>query len=68
MKIKMMDLWMQTECTKPIFVMNFNVLHFFKFASRMPLIAQILVSTFRMFLGEGGGGGGGGRRDAPGPP
>ena len=30
MKIKMMDLWMQIEGTKLIFVMNFSVLHFFK--------------------------------------
>ena len=30
MKIKMMDLWMQTECTKLIFIMNVSVLHFLK--------------------------------------
>ena len=53
MKIKMMDLWMQIEGTKLIFVMNFSVLDFFKFASRMPQIAQILVSTFKIFQ-EGG--------------
>ena len=41
MQIKMMDLWMQIEGTKLIFIMNFSVLHFFKFASRMPQIAQI---------------------------
>ena len=46
MKIKMMDLWMQIEGRKPIFIMNFSVLEFFKFASRMPQIAQILVSNF----------------------
>ena len=38
--------------------MNFSVLHFFKFASRMRQIAQILVSTFTIFKGGGGGGGG----------
>ena len=41
MKIKMMDLWMQIEGTKIIFIVNFSVLDFFKFASRMPHIAQI---------------------------
>ena len=46
MKIKMMDLWMQIEGTKLIFIMNFSVLDFFKFASRMPNIAQILVSPW----------------------
>ena len=40
---------MQVEGTKLIFVMNFSVLDFFKFASRMPQIAQILVSTFNIF-------------------
>ena len=42
--------------------MNFSVLRFFffKFASRIPQIAQILVSTFKIFQGVGGGGGGGG--------
>ena len=52
-----MDLWIQTEGTELIFVMNFSVLHFFKFASRMPQIAQVLISTFKIFWGEGGGGG-----------
>ena len=56
MKIKMMDLWMQIEATKLIFIMNFSVLDFFKFASRMPQIAQILVSTFKIFREEGVGG------------
>ena len=51
MKIKMMDLWMQIEGTKLIFVMNISVLYFFKFASIMPQIAQILVSTFKIFRG-----------------
>ena len=39
-----------------IFVMNFSALDFFKFASRLPQIAQILVSTFKSFRGgmEGG--------------
>ena len=54
MKIKMMDLGMQIEGTKLIFVMNISVLHFFKFASRMPQIAQILILTFKNFQGRGG--------------
>ena len=45
--------------------MNFSVLHFFKFATRMPQIAQILVSTFKMFRGWGWGGGGGMPPDPP---
>ena len=53
MKIKI-DLWMQIEGIKLILVMNFSVLHFFKFATRMPIIAQILVSTFKIFWGVGG--------------
>ena len=53
MKIKMMDLWMQIEGTKLMFSMNFIMLDFFKFSSRMPQIAQILVSTFKI---SGGGG------------
>ena len=44
-----MDLWMQIEGTKLIFFMNFSVLLFFKFASRLPQTAQILVSTFKIF-------------------
>ena len=56
MKIKMIDLWMQIEGRKLIFIMNFSVLDFFEFASRMPQTAQILVSTFKIFPGEGGGG------------
>ena len=47
MKIKLMDLWMQIEGTKLIFVMDFSVVGFFKFASRMPQIAQILILTFK---------------------
>ena len=47
MKIKMMDLWMQIEGTKLIFIMNFCVLDFFKFTTRMLQLAQILVSTFK---------------------
>ena len=47
---------MQIEGTKLTFVMNFRVLHFFKFASRMPQIAQILVSTFNFFGGGEGEG------------
>ena len=52
MKIKMMDLWMQIEGRKLTFIMNFNVLEFFKFASRMPQIAQILVTTFKNVHGS----------------
>ena len=48
----MMDLWMQIEGTKLIFIMNISVLYFIKFASRMPQIAQILVSTFKIFGGS----------------
>ena len=59
MKIKMMDLWMQIEGTKLILIINFSVLDFFKFASRMPQIAQILVSTFNIFQERWVGGGGG---------
>ena len=51
---------MQIEATKLIFIMNFSVLDFFRFTSRMPQIAQIkLVSTFKIFRGVGGVGGGG---------
>ena len=52
MKIKMMGLWMQIESRKLIFIMKFSELDFFKFTSRMPQIAQILVSTFNSFPGE----------------
>ena len=52
MKIQMMDLWMQIEGKKLVFIMNFSMLDFFKFASRMPRIAQRLVSTFKNFPGE----------------
>ena len=46
---------MQIEGTKLIFVMNCSVLHFFKFTYGLPQIAQILVSTFKIFWeGEGG--------------
>ena len=34
---------------KTIVIINFSVLDFFKFVSRMPQIAQILVSTFKIF-------------------
>ena len=47
----MMDLWMQIEGRILIFIMNFIVLDFFKFASRMSQIVQILVSTFKIFQG-----------------
>ena len=46
---------MQIEGTKLIFVMNFSVLDFFKFGSKVPQIAQILVSTFNIFRGRGVG-------------
>ena len=39
---------MQIEGTKLIFVTNFSVQHFFKFVSRMPQSAQILVVTFKI--------------------
>ena len=58
MKIKMMDLWMQIEGRILIIIMNFSVLDFFKFPSRMPQIAQILISTIKNSPGE----------HAPGPP
>ena len=51
LKIKIMDLWMQIEGRKLILNMNFSVQDFFKFASRMPQIAQILVSTLKIFHG-----------------
>ena len=41
---------MQIEGTKLIFI-DISVLDFFKFASRMPQISQILVSTFKIFRG-----------------
>ena len=43
---------MQIEVRKLIFIMNFSVLDFFKFASRMPQTAQIVVSTFKIFRGS----------------
>ena len=43
---------MQIEGTKLIFIMNISVIYFIKFASRMPQIAQILVSTFKIFRGS----------------
>ena len=47
---------MQIEGTKLIFVMNFSLLDFFRFASRIPQIAQVkLVSTFKIAGGGGGG-------------
>ena len=51
MKINMMDLRMQIEGTKLIFIMNFSVLYFFKFAPRMPQIPQILISGLSKFCG-----------------
>ena len=47
MKIKMIDLSMQIESRKLIFIIHFSELDFFKFATRMPQIAQILVSKFQ---------------------
>ena len=52
---------------KLIFIMNFSVLDFFKFAFRMPQIAQILVTNFKIFGGEGGGARGGGGRGGQAP-
>ena len=46
----------QMEGTKLIFIVNFSVLEFFKVASRMPQIAQVLVSTFKNFRRWGAGG------------
>ena len=43
---------MQAEGTKLIFIMNRSALDFFKFASRMPQIEQILVSTIKFFKGS----------------
>ena len=43
---------MQIEVRKLIFITNFSVLDFFKFASRMPQTAQILVSAFKFFRGS----------------
>ena len=48
---------MQVDGTKWIFIIHFTVPCFFKFASRMPQIAQILVFTFKIFLGVGEGDG-----------
>ena len=60
MKSKMIDLCMQIAATKLIFIMDFSVLDFFRFTSRMPQIAQIkLVSTFKIFREWEGVGGGG---------
>ena len=68
MKFKMMDLCMKIEGTKLIFIMNFSVLDFFKFVSRMPQIAQIeLVLAFKIFP-EGGGGVGMPLDTSPPPP
>ena len=50
---------MQIEGMKLIFIVNFSVLDFFKFASRMPQIAHTLVLTFKIFSRGGRGGGGG---------
>ena len=46
------DLWMQIEGRKLMFIVNFSVLDLIRFASRMPQITQILVSTFKHFPGE----------------
>ena len=47
---------MQIEGEKLMFIMNFNVLYFLKFAPRMPQNAQSLVSTFNIFWGRVEGG------------
>ena len=57
-KIKVIDLRMQIEVRKLIFIMNFGVLDFFKFASRMPQTAQMFFLDLQNFPGE----------HAPGPP
>ena len=49
-----------------IFIMNFSVLDFFKFASRMPQIAQVNLDLQNLSGGRGGGGGG--RGACAGPP
>ena len=63
---------MQIEGTKLIFVMNFSVLDFFKFASRMPQFAQVNLNLQKFPSGGGGGvvgeGGKGGMPSAPPPP
>ena len=43
---------MQIEGRKLIFIMNFSVLDFFKFTSRMPQIAQIFSLDFQNFSRE----------------
>ena len=53
MKIKMMGLWMQIEGRKLIFIMNFSVLDFFKFASRMPQFAQSFSLDLSNFFFQG---------------
>ena len=40
---------MQIEGTQLISIMSFSMLDFLKFASRMPQMAQILVSSFNIF-------------------
>ena len=40
---------MQIEGTKLVFIMFFSVLDFFKFASQLPQITQILALTFNIF-------------------
>ena len=44
-----MDLWMQIEDRKLIFSMRFIVLHFFKFASRMPSNCSDFCLDFQNF-------------------
>ena len=48
---------MQIEGTTLIFIMNFSVQDFFKFASRMPQIAEVSLDL-QNFPGRGRGGGG----------
>ena len=45
---------MQIDGMKLVFVMNCSVIHFFKSPSRMPQIALILVTTFKIFRGDHG--------------
>ena len=54
MKNQTVDLWMQNEGTKHIFIMNFSVIDFFKFASRMPQTAQANLGLQNFPRGAGG--------------
>ena len=60
MKVKIIDLWLQIEGTKLIFVMNFSVLDFSNCTD--------FSLNFQNFPWGGGGGGGGGGEHGRGPP